>query len=76
MVISQGEVIDPWEFDYILLCNKICGKSHYNMQMKIIVESEEDYNEWMKGQATFAETVMKDDSQPAFSMVESAPVGE
>ena len=32
---------DPWEFDYILLCNKICGKSHYNMQMKIVVETVE-----------------------------------
>ena len=38
------EPLDRYEFDYLLLCNKICGKSHYNMQMKIIVESEEDYN--------------------------------
>ncbi len=35
---------DPWEFDYILLCNKICGKSHYNMQMKIIVEEKSTIN--------------------------------
>jgi len=48
---------DPWEFDYILLCNKICGKSHYNMQMKIIVESEEDYNKWIASQQTFGKTV-------------------
>ncbi len=48
---------DPWEFDYILLCNKICGKSHYNMQMKIIVESEEDYNAWMESQRTFSQTM-------------------
>jgi len=47
---------EPWEFDYILLCNKICGKSHYNMQMKIIVETEEEYNKWMATQKTFAET--------------------
>ncbi len=46
---------DPWEFDYILLCNKICGKSHYNMQMKVIVESEEEYNAWLAGQQTFAQ---------------------
>merc|ERR1712170_26244 len=32
---------EPWEFDYVLLCNKICGKSHYNMQMRIVVETEE-----------------------------------
>lgn len=58
---------DPWEFDYILLCNKICGKSHYNMQMKIIVESQKDYDAWMADQQTFAETVMADDTQPATS---------
>jgi len=44
---------DPWEFDYVLLCNKICGKSHYNMQLKIIVETEEEYNEWIASQQTF-----------------------
>ncbi len=46
---------EPWEFDYVLLCNKICGKSHYNMQMKIIVESEEEYNAWMESQQTFSQ---------------------
>ncbi|MCK6650439.1 MAG: cytochrome c oxidase subunit II, partial [Bacteroidia bacterium] len=35
------------KFDYILLCNKICGNSHYNMQMTIIVETEEQYNKWL-----------------------------
>jgi cytochrome c oxidase subunit 2 len=48
---------DPWEFDYVLLCNKICGKSHYNMQMKIIVESEEEYNTWIESQQTFSQTM-------------------
>jgi len=38
------------EFDYILLCNKICGASHYNMQMTIIVESEKDYSAWIATQ--------------------------
>ena len=44
------------EFNYILLCNKICGGAHYNMQMDIIVESEADYNKWLAEQKTFAET--------------------
>lgn len=48
---------DPWEFDFILLCNKICGKSHYNMQMKIVVETEEEYNAWLAEQRTFKETL-------------------
>lgn len=44
------------EFNYILLCNKICGGAHYNMQMDIIVESEADYNKWLSEQKTFAQT--------------------
>lgn len=46
----EKEGKEPVEFDYILLCNKICGASHYNMQMTIIVESEQDYNKWMAKQ--------------------------
>ena len=49
---------DPWQFDYVLLCNKICGKSHYNMQMKIIVESEKDFQNWIDSQKTFSDTVI------------------
>ena len=57
-LMAAGEVpLDPYEFEYYLLCNKICGQGHYNMQMKIVVESEEDYNAWMKEQQTFGETM-------------------
>ena len=41
------------KFDYILLCNKICGASHYNMQMTIIVDTEEDYKKWLSSQKPF-----------------------
>ncbi|RAV28550.1 cytochrome c oxidase subunit II [Sinomicrobium soli] len=54
---AKGEDLDDWEFDYLLVCNKICGTSHYNMQMKIVVETEEEFNAWMKEQKTFSETV-------------------
>ena len=58
ILMSEGESpLDSYEFDYFLLCNKICGDAHYNMQMKIVVESEEDYNEWLSEQDTFAETM-------------------
>ncbi len=36
------------EFDYVLLCNKVCGSAHFNMQMKVVVESPEDYAAWLK----------------------------
>ncbi|WP_338731868.1 cytochrome c oxidase subunit II [Mangrovimonas cancribranchiae] len=47
-----------YEFDYLLLCNKICGKSHYNMQMKIIVETQEEYDAWIKEQKTFKNSLI------------------
>ncbi|MFO0356261.1 MAG: cytochrome c oxidase subunit II [Sphingobacteriaceae bacterium] len=50
---------EPVEFDYALLCNKICGASHYNMQMTIIVESEADYNAWLAKQKAFKAVASK-----------------
>jgi len=50
MRAKKGE--DPIDFDYLVLCNKICGASHYNMQIKIVVESESDYNAWIAKQPT------------------------
>ena len=48
----KKETSNP-DFEYVLLCNKICGAAHYNMQMRIVVESEEDYNKWLKEQTIF-----------------------
>lgn len=45
------------KFDYLLLCNKICGAAHYNMQMNIIVESKADYEKWLSTQKKFAENI-------------------
>ena len=55
--LRKTEGKDPVEFDYILLCNKICGASHYNMQLKIVVEEEEKFNTWLAKQKTLAETL-------------------
>lgn len=48
---------EPYVFDYLILCNKICGAAHYNMQMPIVVVSEEEYAAWIKEQKTVAETL-------------------
>ena len=57
-LVASGDVaLDPYEFDFLLLCNKICCASHYNMQMKIIVETEKEFENWMSSQQTFAEVI-------------------
>jgi cytochrome c oxidase subunit 2 len=43
------------EFDYYLFCAKICGGAHYNMKIKIVVESEAAYNAWMNKQKQVVE---------------------
>ena len=50
---SMRTVLDDPDFDYALLCNKVCGAAHFNMQMKVVVESEESYNAWLESQEEF-----------------------
>lgn len=52
---AKGEEL--YEFNYLLLCNKICGASHYNMQMKITVVEEADYKKWLSEQKTLAQVI-------------------
>ena len=47
------------DFNYLLLCNKICGASHYNMQMNIVVvDTQAEFDIWyakQKESKTFAQ---------------------
>jgi len=55
---AKGQDVN-YEFDYLLLCNKICGTSHYNMQMKIIVETQEEYDAWISEQKLFKDSLIE-----------------
>ncbi|MDG1730540.1 MAG: cytochrome c oxidase subunit II [Algibacter sp.] len=58
-LMAEGEdALERYEFDYLLLCNKICGKSHYNMQMKIVVETQEEYDAWIAEQKEFKNSLV------------------
>lgn len=50
---KEGRTEKPYEFNYILLCNKICGNSHYNMQMTVVVDTEADYKKWLATKPAF-----------------------
>ena len=52
---AKGE--DIYEFNYLLLCNKICGASHYSMQMKITVVEQDEYDKWISEQPTLATVI-------------------
>lgn len=62
---------DP-KFNYILLCAKICGANHFNMQKNVRVVSEAEYKEWLSQQAPY----LTNDLRKAFNLpvpVEAAP---
>jgi cytochrome c oxidase subunit 2 len=63
----RAKLNDP-EFDYYIVCNKICGNAHFNMRMKVVVEDENSYNKWLSEQnATF----VKSDEEPNMDEVEN-----
>lgn len=74
-LVAEGkEALEPYTFDYLLLCNKICGASHYNMQMKIVVDTPEDFKKWLAEKPTVTQ-VWKEANAPAPVEVEQvAPV--
>ncbi len=51
---SMRTIKDDPSFAYMLICNKICGTSHYNMKMGMKVEEQAEFRSWLKDQETFA----------------------
>jgi cytochrome c oxidase subunit 2 len=69
-LVAKGQTgLDPYIFDYLLLCNKICGASHYNMQMKIVVDSPEDYKKWLSEKPTLVQAYKESMAVPAEAAV-------
>lgn len=64
LVAAGNTALDPYTFDYLLLCNKICGASHYNMQMKIVVDTPEEYKAWLSDKVALVKEV-KASNEPA-----------
>jgi cytochrome c oxidase subunit 2 len=45
----QKETKNP-KFEYVMLCNKVCGVAHYNMKMPVRVVEMAEYQDWLKSQ--------------------------
>lgn len=65
-LVAEGKsALEPYTFDYLLLCNKICGASHYNMQMKVVVEDDADFKKWLSEKETLGAAVKKSKEEAA-----------
>ncbi|MEP0987239.1 cytochrome c oxidase subunit II [Ekhidna sp.] len=45
---EMREITENPDFNYELVCNKICGKSHYGMKGIITVLEQDEYDSWYK----------------------------
>jgi cytochrome c oxidase subunit 2 len=45
--------------EYEVLCAEYCGVGHYAMRGTVIVQTKQDYNQWLNEQETFSELVAK-----------------
>jgi cytochrome c oxidase subunit 2 len=53
--------LGDYNYDFVMLCKKICGSGHYNMQKKVVVVTEEKYKEWLaKQNKYFTEDLQKE----------------
>ncbi len=53
------------DYDYVLLCAKICGSGHYNMQAKVTVVTEAEYAVWVAKQPLYYNDDVKKELQLA-----------
>ncbi len=56
---EMREKKDNPKFNYVLMCNKICGSAHYKMKMIVVVDTPEQYAAWMKSKTTFKDDYLK-----------------
>jgi len=43
--------------NYEILCEELCGIGHFAMRGKVVVEEESQFNAWLAGNPTFADTL-------------------
>jgi cytochrome c oxidase subunit II len=47
----RSELSDA-NFDYVIACTEICGRSHFGMKLKLVVDDEATYQKWKASQKT------------------------
>lgn len=45
----RKELNNP-DFDYEIACAEMCGKGHWAMRLKVVVETQKEFDKWLAGQ--------------------------
>lgn len=49
---------------YDVLCEELCGIGHFAMRGKVVVEDDADFQSWLDGHPTFADTLARPEGNP------------
>jgi cytochrome c oxidase subunit 2 len=71
--VDMRQKMNNDKFNFVLMCNKICGGAHYKMKMMVVVLSETEYKAWM---ANKKNQTFKDSYFPSAAPVVDAPVAD
>lgn len=74
---EMREIKGDSKFNYVLMCNKICGGAHYKMKMIVVVLEKKEFKAWMKSKSkmTFKDSYFAAPAAPA-EPAAIAPAGE
>jgi cytochrome c oxidase subunit 2 len=59
----RDELGNP-SFNYELACAEICGQGHFSMRMEVVVDDEETFEKWKKGQTAWLKQTI--DADPSY----------
>ncbi len=57
---EMRKLVNKEDFNYVLLCNKVCGVAHYTMNMKLVIDEPDQFREWLKGEKPVMEGAQAD----------------
>ena len=64
------------KFNYVLMCNKICGSAHYKMKMIVVIDTPQQYSTWLKSKTTFKDDYLKPAAVATDSTAVAVTVGD
>lgn len=58
-------LLDNPEFNYEMACAELCGKGHFSMRKLVVVETQEEYDAWVKEQKSYYKTMVLGETETA-----------
>ena len=71
---EMKEITKNPNFVYEIACSEMCGKSHFSMRGTVIVQTQEDYDTWIKEQKSYYKSIVNPTAEAAAPAAETPAV--